>query len=99
MKRRTVAFLMAVLLLAGCLFSCTGDQQSSRSEGGSSDGSAVAPESTTSLMLNHLGERNLDGFELVILSTTEEVPFGDIQFATDELNSDPVNDAVFERNI
>lgn len=98
MKRRTVAFLMAVLLLAGCLFSCTGDQQSSRSEGGSSDGSAVAPESTTSLMLNHLGERNLDGFELVILSTTEEVPFGDIQFATDELNSDPVNDAVFERN-
>lgn len=94
MKRwRWIALLLCALLTVSVFAACETKPQAE-----SSTVSVDGPVGMTKQLLDHLGERDLEGFELVILSTTEEYAFGDIQFATDELNSDPVNDAIFERN-
>lgn len=94
MKRwRWIALLLCALLTVSVFAACETKPQAE-----SSTVSVDGPVGMTKQLLDHLGERDLEEFELVILSTTEEYAFGDIQFATDELNSDPVNDAIFERN-
>ena len=94
MKRwRWIALLLCALLTVSVFAACETKPQAE-----SSTASFDAPVGMTKRLFDHLGERDLEEFELVILSTTEEYAFGDIQFATDELNSDPVNDAIFERN-
>ena len=94
MKRwRLTALLLCILFTVSVFAACETKPQAE-----SSTASFDEPVGMSKQLLDHLGERDLKEFELVILSTTEKYVFGDIQFATDELNSDPVNDAIFERN-
>lgn len=89
---RIAAGALSALLLSGALFACAKDPD---------EASSAAPtvsQSAGSIFTDHLGERDLGGYTLRILGTAPDQAFVSAQYAPDELNSDPVNDAVLERN-
>ena len=90
--KKLFAVLMCTAMVLSLLCACT-EETEDQSSAASSEEAKVGQ-----IFIDHLGERNLDGFELVILATTEKFEFGDEQFVPSELNSEPVNDAVYERN-
>lgn len=68
MKRwRWIALLLCALLTVSVFAACETKPQAE-----SSTASFDAPVGMTKRLFDHLGERDLEEFELVILSTTEE---------------------------
>ena len=90
--KKLLAVLMCTAMVLSLFCACA-EETEDQSSAASSEEAKVGQ-----IFIDHLGERNLDGFELVILATTEKFEFGDEQFVPSELNSEPVNDAVYERN-
>lgn len=63
------------------------------------DKSEVSDEvSQGTIMVPHLGKANYKGKELRVLATHKDSEYGEAQIAPDEQNTEPVNDAVFNRN-
>ena len=89
---RIAAGALSALLLSGTLFACSKEPDEASSAVSETSQSAGA------IFTEHLGERDLGGYTLRILATAPDQAFSSAQYAPDELNSDPVNDAVLERN-
>ena len=79
--KKLFAVLMCTAMVLSLLCACT-EETEDQSSAASSEEAKVGQ-----IFIDHLGERNLDGFELVILATTEKFEFGDEQFVPSELNS------------
>ena len=93
MKRLSGILLcvMAVLLvISGCAQDGTDTSSANVSE--------ISESPQRSMLKEHMGERDMDGFELRILATSKELAFCEAQYVPSELTGDPVNDAVYERN-
>lgn len=96
MKKTLCALLCAALLL--CALAACGQDPA--------DASSAASETSTagagSFLTDQMGEKDLDGFTLRILSTTENkdggFAFGTSQFIPDENEPGVVSDAIMERN-
>lgn len=96
MKKTLCALLCAALLL--CVLAACGQD--------SADASSAASQTSTagagSILIDQMGEKNLEGFTLRILSTTENKDgnraFGTSQFIPDEKEPGMVSDAIMERN-
>ena len=96
MKKTLCALLCAALLL--CALAACGQDPA--------DASSAASETSTagagSFLTDQMGEKNLEGFTLRILSTTENkdggFAFGTSQFIPDENEPGVVSDAIMERN-
>ena len=81
--------LATVLLLTLSLVSCTGDEVSQ---------AASQAESGSGLPVPHLGEADLDGFQLTFVIDSGDSQFHLSQYSAGELLNEPVNDALYERN-
>ena len=93
MKRLSGILLcvMAVLLvISGCAQDGTDTSSANVSE--------ISESPQRSMLKEHMGERDMDGFELRILATSKELAFCEAQYVPSELTGDPVNGAVYERN-
>lgn len=88
-KKRLAALLATVLLLTLSLVSCTGDEVSQ---------AASQAESGSGLPVPHLGEADLDGFQLTFVIDSGDSQFHLSQYSAGELLNEPVNDALYERN-
>lgn len=97
MLKKVFCILLCAACLLGVLAACGRDT--------ADESSAVSDTSAAgagSILTDSLGEKNLDGFTLRILSTTENkdggFAFGTSQFIPDENEPGVVSDAIMERN-
>lgn len=94
--KRTLTALLSVLLLAGSLTACSvaGDSTDTKSPDQSAESSA---EENTELTDDLPDDLNYGGIEINVISRGRLGWFHD-EIQVDSLKSEPVNDAVFERN-
>lgn len=81
--------LLLSLLLPLILVSCVGDMSQS---------DLSITTSGSDLLVPHLGKADYSGKTLTILATHQNSTYGEAQIAPLEQTSEPVNDAVYERN-
>ena len=92
MKKLTtyLSFLLIfIILLSFSLTGCNGGDDTSDDASGNTGSGDLVP---------HLGKADYSGKTLRVLASLENDVFGDAQIAPEEFNSEPVNDAVVERN-
>ena len=94
--KRTLSLLLAALLLTGALASCaeTKDDDPADTDGKNAD---TLPEGETELQDNLPDGLNFNGEEINFYSFYEEGMTSG-QVTVPDLNGNPVNDAVYERN-
>lgn len=93
MKKALIWLLLAAMLLA-MLASCADDPQT-EAEGSQSE--SVTQELVSNPDVDDLGEVDLGGRDVVILTRVEVV--NENEAYAEELNSEPINDAVYNRNL
>ena len=81
--------LLAFSIIATLFSSCN-------SQSDVSDASATESQITT--LVPHLGKANYSGKQLKVLATHKDAEYGEAQIAPEEQNTEPVNDAVYNRN-
>lgn len=99
MKRITSLFLSAAILIS--FVSCgSSDENSGMETTSDTIITESQPEETTFIISPDLPERDLEGYEFKLL-TTDEVGTGrySIEIDADTENGDPLNDAVYKRNM
>ena len=98
-KHLIAALLLCGMLLSLCLASCNNSSEESSTAPSENSQTASAEESKEAeLLVPHLGKRDLGGFTLTFLACEPDGTFNTAQFAPEELNEEPVNDAVYNRN-
>ena len=100
MKKHIIAaLLLFAMLLSLCLASCNdANDESSAASADNSQTVSVEESKEEELLVPHLGKRDLGGFTLTFLATNRESIYNEAQFAPEELNEEPINDAVYNRN-
>ena len=91
---KLAALLLALLMLAGCFTACGETTDGSDTQGATGVGET---EPETELTDNLPDNLNYNGTEITIISRYRE-GWTSGEIAVKELTSEPVNDAVFERN-
>ena len=98
-KHLIAALLLCGMLLSLCLASCNNNSEESSAAPSENSQTASAEESKEDrALVPHLGKRDLGGFTLTFLACEPDGTFNTEQFAPEELNEEPFNDAVYNRN-
>ena len=98
-KHLIAALLLCGMLLSLCLASCNNNSEESSAAPSENSQTASAEESKEDrALVPHLGKRDLGGFTLTFLACEPDGDFNTEQFAPEELNEEPFNDAVYNRN-
>lgn len=103
MKKQIIALmLVCLMIITAALAACNSvsDSTSSTATSGSDSESSTAEEASKQeeFLVPHLGKRDLGGFTLTILACEKEGLYNEAQFAPEELNEEPINDVVYNRN-
>lgn len=93
MKKTLIWMMLAVMLLTGVLASCALDPNQGPGTNSGNKGETPVPSPDT----DDLGDVDLGGRTVTIISRVEGVNQDELY--AEELNSDPVNDAVFNREL
>ena len=94
MKKRFALVLIALLLLPALLVACVEGDDGTKNQGSSQ---GVSEELQTDNAHDSLGEVDLGGREITVVSRVE--PVNQSEVYVEELDSDPINDAVYNRNL
>ncbi len=101
MKKRILSLLiLSLIILSVSLASCNNDSTDTSSAFGATEQSEQASEQSApeEFLAPHLGERDLKGFTLTFLAANQDMLYNEAQFVPEELNEEPINDAVYNRN-
>ena len=94
--KRALSLLLAALMLGGCLASCANDGDNGDDNVGNQTTEALSEEETQ-IRDNLPDNLNFEGEEINFYSFYEKGMTSG-QVTVPELNGDPINDAVYERN-
>ncbi len=103
MNKRIISLLiLCFMVLSVALAACNDDKPDTSSPSNApADQSQQTSEETSKepdLLVPHLGKRDLGGFTLTFLACEPDGLYNTAQFAPEELNEEPINDAVYNRN-